>query len=301
MERNKNIGLVIAIVILSLIVVGLGGFVVYDKIIKKDNVVEEKTDNNEKGTTKENNEENFVLQKEIVEKFEKLIINIPSINKYENKITDFNTIDNMDKLNMVIEYITNKENKNPYNSFIDKNVTPEFITNEVFAKIFKNKITFENENFYCYSDDNCLMNYDSSNNKYTYNPIGVGYDTKKLYYSKLIDFKNNNNKYELTYIHLFDGLSEGGFNGDSLYTKYNFDYINDTPYIDNSSEYENDRFSNIGSYSEKIEQLEKYVYNQAAEKIENLDNYNDFPKYKYIVELDEDGNPLLSGYEYIEQ
>lgn len=60
--ENKNTGLIIAIVILSILVVGLGGFIVYDKILSNENVnsQENQNINNENINNTEESDESIV-------------------------------------------------------------------------------------------------------------------------------------------------------------------------------------------------------------------------------------------------
>ena len=74
MENNENKnskGLLILIVVFSLIVLGLGGWIVYDKVINKEEPKQEEKDNNENSDLKdESNDENIELNK-IYEQFKK--------------------------------------------------------------------------------------------------------------------------------------------------------------------------------------------------------------------------------------
>lgn len=45
MDRKKNTGLVVMVIILSLIIVGLGGFIIYDKVISKNTKIDKKVEN----------------------------------------------------------------------------------------------------------------------------------------------------------------------------------------------------------------------------------------------------------------
>ena len=47
--EKKNTGLVILVIILSLLVVGLGGFIVYDKVLSDDRIEDNKINNENKG------------------------------------------------------------------------------------------------------------------------------------------------------------------------------------------------------------------------------------------------------------
>ncbi|MBQ7140202.1 MAG: hypothetical protein IJO32_01710 [Bacilli bacterium] len=284
--EKKNTGLIVLVVVLSIAILGLGGFIVYDKVLFKDSNIENVDKN-----------ESYMEQNKIVKKTEKLISNIPLIHKYEEKITDFNAIDNYDKITLAVDYIARNENSKIYN-YSDK-ISVEKINNTL-TKIFNDKISFDNENIMCcYSDEvleHCHITYDEQNNQYisgTGEPHG--YSETYAFYNKLINFEKVNNTYELTYIYLFDEIGDSPRPiGSELYTTY----VNkNNPYIEFSqSDYDKmyDIYNKTGKT--EIEQIKEVV----AEKIENLDNYNEFPKYKYIVELDNNDNPKLVGYEFID-
>ncbi len=57
MKEKKNKGLIVLVVILAILVLGLGGFVVYDKVLIGINNTGEKTDNKEDNTEQPGNEE----------------------------------------------------------------------------------------------------------------------------------------------------------------------------------------------------------------------------------------------------
>lgn len=65
--ENKNTGLIVLVIILSLIVVGLSGFIIYDKVLSND-----KIDDNNINDTNDNNENND---------------NTDLLNQYKEKIT----------------------------------------------------------------------------------------------------------------------------------------------------------------------------------------------------------------------
>lgn len=73
--EKRNTGLIVLIVILSLLVVGLGGFIVYDKVISNDEMEERNVENNNTDTNKEEQEK---LNTEELKKLETYI------NKIEN-------------------------------------------------------------------------------------------------------------------------------------------------------------------------------------------------------------------------
>ena len=63
--EKKNNGLIVLVIILSLLVVGLGGFIVYDKVLSTDNEKLEDTNVDNIGDNNENEEENSQTNQEV--------------------------------------------------------------------------------------------------------------------------------------------------------------------------------------------------------------------------------------------
>jgi len=57
--KKKNTGLIVLVIVLSLLVVGLGGFIIYDKVLNKNNEVIEKNNNSAEEKNENNIDENL--------------------------------------------------------------------------------------------------------------------------------------------------------------------------------------------------------------------------------------------------
>lgn len=87
--EKKNTGLVVLVVVLALLVVGLGGFIIYDKALSKDNKITE-NDNNKNENINDNNisVENSV---DYVDEYYKLFnVKLPKIVGNTKKIDELN-------------------------------------------------------------------------------------------------------------------------------------------------------------------------------------------------------------------
>lgn len=97
MEKKSNKGLIVIIVILSLLLVGVSGYLVYDKMfsneeVKEENKIEEKVEKND----------NVVITQDEIDKMMKII----DFNPDEvTNVDEFNALDNQTKLNMAITLI----------------------------------------------------------------------------------------------------------------------------------------------------------------------------------------------------
>lgn len=94
MEKKSNKGLIITIIILVLLLIGVSGYLVYDKFLSNDG----KVDSSEKSEKKENNSGNKVVSKEEQDKILKVINDINNYNlaRYDN--LNPSEIHNQDKL-----------------------------------------------------------------------------------------------------------------------------------------------------------------------------------------------------------
>lgn len=281
MKEKKR--LIIIIIILSILLVLAGGYIAYDKLF----LTEEPTNN--QTNSQENIEQEDEVNKDlIVKNLTNLLPRIKSLHKYETKIDDFNKISNQDKLSIVGEYLASRNGENLSEYFTSSKFSSVLKT-EGFEKIFKN-VTYKNEDFNCCEDRtpvHCHILYTEENDLYTTsgeNGHG-GASGPELFGSKLIEFKKNNNQYELTFINYFVSHDEYGYYN-KVYTKY----IPDNEAVITVEE------SSVDEHDAHVAKLKKAI----EEHKETLTNYDAYPKYKYIIELDENNNPLLVGYEFIE-
>ena len=93
MENKSNKGMIIIIVILSLLLVGVSGYLVYDKMFSKDEV-------KEKGKTEENDD--VVITQAEIDAMMKVIDSNPD---EVTNVDEFNALENQTKLNMSLSLI----------------------------------------------------------------------------------------------------------------------------------------------------------------------------------------------------
>lgn len=276
------IGMIIG---LSTATIAFGGYKLYDNLTTK---------NAEKDNQKTEEKVPEIAKETIIENFEKLLPHIEYINRYKNKINDFNEISNQDKLLLVANYIASKNNVN-WSTYFDGTKSASALKTEGFDKLFAKEIKYTNENFSCcekseYMPAHCHVLYNPSSDTYSLSQeYGHGGFDNSLFASKLIDFKKVKNQYELTYINYFEANYDFIANGE-LYTKYSCD---NEPIISIGEQ-------NIEEDYEIFEQRLQNAVDQKNKELDALDNYDAYPKYKYIVELDKNNNPLLVGYEFID-
>lgn len=71
--KKKNLGLIVLIIILSFLVIGLSGYIIYDKFLSNKTIMEQKTENN--NTTATSKDEKRILNTEEIKRLETYINN----------------------------------------------------------------------------------------------------------------------------------------------------------------------------------------------------------------------------------
>ena len=147
--EKKNTGLIVLVIILSLLVVGLSSFIIYDKVLKSEDnnanfgeITNEKNDSNlDSNTNKEN-----ITTEEIKEIFEFVFdyMELPFVycGEYES-ITDIN--DAMDMYRLSKEYTTYNELMNDLKKYMSSDV----ISKGRFSSSYKEHYVEKEGKLYC--------------------------------------------------------------------------------------------------------------------------------------------------------
>lgn len=183
-KKGKNI-----IILLVLIILGLGGFIVYDKVINKETPKPVKT--YEKKEVKEDLDE---IAGTLFNKINKY--NIDQFDAYEENMTFTENPNNNQMVTML------------YNYWIDQN--KEEVSKEEVDNYFKEiyGITLNNyPDIMCKVDSTALFKYDSNNQKYVPNQQHLGHDSDsvKSLGQIVTDIKKENDNYILTLAKLYAG------------------------------------------------------------------------------------------------
>lgn len=139
--EKKNTGLIVLVIILSLMVVGLSSFVIYDKVLSDNEQKEENKNNLDSDTTKEN-----ISTEEIKEifKFVYDYIELPEVYCGEDEIiSDVN--DEMHMYHLSKEYSTYNELINDLKKYMSIDV----ISKGTFASTDKSNYVEKNGKLYC--------------------------------------------------------------------------------------------------------------------------------------------------------
>lgn len=235
-ESSRKIkALSVLVIILLLVVIGLLVYILYDK--KINNVPADNTPNNEREVTPKDDEEDTtkVDENEIeVEPSKDIKVNediVKKANTFLNTTINtegrfaynflreangsINDMDNDDKLSFVELYFLGRFDK----------LTSDDILKEL-KSLFGKDFTIEFKNIKCaLGNDHEDFIYNEKTKKYTANEDnahGFDFDLGIVLKSKLIDYKEENSKYLLTYKQLFkDGTSDASsivnFKGDMLH------------------------------------------------------------------------------------
>lgn len=194
--EKKNTGVRVAIVILSLLVVGLTSYIVYDKVLNKNN--DKCVDNNNLDNVTENNQENNSNNDVQTNEYD-LKINIDKL--YKIKKSDYNFIKR--------EYIDDKS----FNLTTEGKVNISFnnyisnISNAKDIMLYRSHVM---SNLYILTEDGNLYKYDTSNTSNNYSATKVdeysnivkiiNYHTNKANAggcSYLVAIDNNDNYYNV--------------------------------------------------------------------------------------------------------
>lgn len=268
---NKNI----VIIILSILLVGVSGFVVYDKYIKDDTKNENSVLDNKKEDGKTINSTSIELYK-----FEEVIENELSGLEAFNSLSE---VPNENK--MVLLYNLYSKNKEK---------TPETFTKSDLEKAKESSSLSNMEINYDYicdmygiytiKKDIVGYEYDKNSETYTYtNALGHGGVAEGIIYKKLIDFKYQDNKYILKYKYMF-------YNGGSVIDKESTSiYYTVTDLLNNKT---------IKDFNNNKNELASYNQFDAISYIKN--NYSslesNMKEFTYEFEIINNNKIVLSNY-----
>ena len=174
----------------------------------------------------------------------------------------------LDENNQEWKELTEKELNDVYASGIELKYIDDY-----FKNTFKDIIYFNKESIMCVTCKKELFIYDSKNNKYIYNEAHKYHEMYESFnfYTKVVDIKNRNNTYVVTYVNLWTEPFSNAVGIDRAYSSYN-DAINKINAIYKSNddknmytEAENEINNNFDLYKDK---MHKYTY--TFEKIDDI-------------------------------
>lgn len=184
------------------------------------------------------------------------------ISKLESNIDNFNVLDTNTKLDIAFNSI-----KKEFDNINETGIEIKYI-DDYFKNGFKDTIYYNKESIICNICKKELFIYDSKENKYIYNEEHKDHEMYESnnFYTKIIDIKNKNNTYVVTYVNLWTEPVSDYNLAYNIYSSYN-DAINKTNVIYESNdnvdlEYEID--NNYDLYNDK---MHKYTY--TFEKIDD--------------------------------
>ena len=265
----KNKGMVFAIIILILLVLGLSGFIVYDKVINK-----EKPEHNVKIT-----EETKAIEENLDETAQMLIDKLEKyyVDYYDkDEKMDFASADDKDLI------------KGAYAYKQDDTLTKEKV-DDYYNNLFGKKLT-NYPDFNCWANDGILYKYNYDKNEYEREGLHGhgGLCTSKSSFIKYNNIEKNEDTYTITVTKVYepaDGMCQSS-EENAFYADYKY-----TVKIDELSSFtKTDAYGNI----DKADIIgAKDYYNQNYDKFKNIK-----PQYKYTFKKSND-NYYLVSYETI--
>lgn len=275
----------IIIIILSILVVSLSGYIGYNKfinleesstiIINNSQSIEDNLDNNNQTDISDNKEENNEnnIQNDSNNNSNDETNNI-SLKTYENIITNdlayllgkksLSELTNQDILRMLFEIYKNQYG---FPSSFDKTELNNIHSNSVLRNI-----EIKHENF---SDYSILYDYSSSplfdynNNVYTYANTGHSYESVKIINKELVEQSEKDNEITLSYKFVFLKQSEDM----PTYLKLYYT-INDIKNNNSFKEYSYYSINDEASHYITLENIKKYIKNNYDSIKNNLKTYN---------------------------
>ena len=228
---------------------------------------------------------NYFKEVKDEEKIEKIFVNIDDdatkelflnlyksnhleyVSKLESDIDNFNVLSSDIKLDIAFNALK-RELNDVYASGIELKYIDDY-----FKNTFKDIIYFNKESIMCATCKKELFIYDSKNNKYIYNEAHKYHEMYESlnFYTKVVDIKNRNNTYVVTYVNLWTDPFSKALGVDRAYSSYN-DAVNKVNAIYKSNddknmytEAENEINNNYDLYKDK---MHKYTY--TFEKIDDV-------------------------------
>ena len=162
-KKKSNKG-VIVIIILIIALLGISGYIIYDKVINKEEIRKEKKEPEIKEVTEE--EKNTLLEQ----------INVYTPYFADNyPITEKSTLDNQEVL-----YFASMQLENKFSDFMESDLE------KVLEKYFGDNHSYVHEDINCFAGDGILYEYDSAKRTYTYEDMhahgGAGIYPAEIYY-----------------------------------------------------------------------------------------------------------------------
>ena len=277
--KNKNGFYIGAIVTLSIILVGIIAFI----IVNNKEVKLENNDDNKEEEVSFYNYDSKIDKKiiEVAKKFDKKYdtYQLTNLNKLTNNISEFNTLENNQKLDLIGAYFDHYRDVEGYDGkVIDDNPT-SLDFKEYLKDVFKDDITFTDDNLLCdeVGSYHCHVLFNKDKNYYEYNDKVSNHESDKSieYYSKLVDALNEENIYVLTYVKVFSK------DGDSFYDEYNIK--------DNSNKIVEAPNTVSGFDPTKL----------ISDSFNKIKDYSKYKKYIYTIELIDD-DVYLRSYNFSE-
>ena len=272
MEKSKNTGLVVTIIILVIALLGASGFIVYDKFINT--TPNEKEEEKVEDNNKEDNTETEVSTENFLIKSLYNMVQFPADNYFEkwyfykNPKVNFNTIDNDIKLWMAYTQIPDSAIKEKTADNMD-NMIRYFDISELdiaMQKVFGNDISYSKDSFYPISCE-CEYKYDSTNNQYSCVVNGCG---------------GPNTSYVL------GSLYKAFKNEESIILYEKFAYINIDKLVYDGSSIDNN-YKDSGIYKDVDSNILIEKINNLESKIDISNYYDKLSMVKYTFNKDENG------------
>ena len=260
------------IIVLIIIVLCLTGYIVYDKVISKDNDIE--PENNLQTNIKKYTQEEV----ENILKEQAYIL-------YGN--TSLDTIDNKEKLYLAFDLLRiNYTKEDIYSGFTVEDIK-KYYDNSIYSNL---DIKYDDIYLYPYYNE---IYFHLDNETYTFEP-SAAHGGLAVYpiYSKVLNYHTEDNKYTISYQYVFSASSEGPSDRHLYYTyqdalKYydsslSFYTLKEMDYIDeNTYEYDTDRLN---------KDTEDYINNNYDEIKQKLKTYN------YVLEGTDSGLKITNFY-----
>jgi hypothetical protein len=163
--EKKNTGLIVLVIVLSLLVVGLGGFIVYDKVLSNNEVENNyNSSNNDSNVSSENDGVLWINDESVKELYNMVVFydgyyydtKSPYYNSwyfYENKDVDLNNISNDTKLNMACARLeANDKIKNENDSYYFNASDLELELKKIFGEDVKYELSKTVSGIYDYNE-----------------------------------------------------------------------------------------------------------------------------------------------------
>ena len=169
-KEKNNKGLIVIIIFLVIALVGTSGYIVYDKVIKKEEPIKEK---------KDKPEEKEPVVREITEAEKTTLLN--QINDYTTYFADSYPLSEKSSFNnQDVLYFASMQLENRFSDFMESDLE------KVLEKYFGDNHSYVHEDIQCFLGDGVLYQYDSAKREYFFQDIhghgGAGIYPAEIYY-----------------------------------------------------------------------------------------------------------------------